>query len=175
MKSTLYDLSHEGFEIFDMLSDNLGELTPELEKRLDDLMIEGPERIEAAAMVVRSLESSAASCEAESDRLRDRAKAFEAQVDRLKKRMTMCLDTAFHGKVKTALFSVWTQKSADRLVADLIPGITPEMLYEERPDLVRVKMELDREKCVADYKANKPLPELILFEQKEGGRYCRIK
>lgn len=175
MKATLYDLTAEGLEIFDMLEDNLGELTPELEQRLDKLMLEGPERIEAAAMVVRSMESNAAACEAEADRLRQRAKAFDAQVDRLKKRMTLCLDSAFSGKVKTPLFSVWTQKSADRTVADLVPGVTAEMLHQERPDLVRVKMELDREKAVSDYKAGKPLPELLLFEEKEGSRYVRIK
>lgn len=175
MKQTLYDLTGEGLEIFDMLSDNLGELTPELEERLDQLMLEGPARIEAAAMVVRSLESNAAACEAEAQRLRDRAKAFDAQADRLKLRMTKCLDAGFSGKVKTPLFTIWTQKSADRTVADLVPGVTAEMLHSERPDLVRVKMELDREKAVAEYKAGKPLPDLVLFEEREGSRYVRIR
>lgn len=175
MSTTLYDLTQEGLEIFDMLSDSLGELTPELEQRLDKLMLEGPGRIEAAAMVVRSLESNAAACEHEAERLRRRAKDYETQMDRLKKRMTLCLDSAFNGKVKTPLFTVWTQKSADRTVADLVPGVTAEMLYQERPDLVRVKMELDREKTVAELKAGKSLPELIVFEEKEGSRYVRIK
>ena len=175
MKPTLYDLSHEGLEIFDMLADNLGELTPELEARLDKLMLEGPERIEAAAMVVRSLEQNAKACEEESDRLRERAKSFEAQAGSLKKRMTACLDIAFNGKVKTPLFSIWTQKTADKTLADLVPGITAEILHQERPDLVRVKYELDREKCVAAWKAKELLPELILFEEKEGSRYVRIK
>jgi hypothetical protein len=94
---------------------------------------------------------------------------------RLKKRMTMCVDTAFGGKVKTALFTIWTQKSADRILADLVPGITPEMLYEERPDLVRVKMEFDRVKAIGELKAGRPLPEMILFEEKEGERGVRIK
>jgi hypothetical protein len=174
-KSTLYDLTHEGLQIFDMLSDNLGELTPELEKRLDKLMLEGPVRIEAAAMVVRTMDQNASACEAEAQRLRERAKEFEAQADRLKKRMTACLDMSFSGKVKTPLFTIWTQKSADRTVAELVPGVTPEMLHEERPDLVRVKMELNRDKAVSDFKAGNPLPELILFEEKEGSRYVRIK
>ena len=174
-KSTLYGLSAEGLAIFDMLEESLGELTPDLERRLDALMLEGPERLEAAAMVVRSLEANAMACEAEAQRLRERAKAFDAQSDRLKLRMTKCLDVAFHGKVKTPLFSIWTQKSADRTVADLVPGVTVEMLHQERPDLVRVKMELDREKCVAAWKAAEKLPELILFEEKEGSRYVRIK
>lgn len=178
MTATLYDLSKEGLEIFDMLEDNLGELTPELEARLDKLMLEGPQRLEAAAMVVRSLEANATACEAEAQRLRERAKAFDAQVGRLKARMTVCLDSAFNGKVKTPLFTIYTQKSADRVVAELVPGVTAEMLHKERPDLVRVKMELDREKCVAEFKDDekrKLLPDLLLFEEKEGTRSVRIR
>ena len=176
MKSTLYDLSQEGLAIFDMLEDSLGELNTELEERLDWLMLQGPERLEAAAMVVRTLEGNAAACEAEADRLRQRAKTFDAQVDSLKKRMTACLDTAFNGKVKTPLFNLYTQKSADRIVADLIPGVTPEMLHAERPDLVRVKMELNREVVVAAWKAgDRTMPELIVFEEKIGGRSVRIR
>lgn len=177
-KLTLYDLSLEGLEIFDMLSDSLGELTPEIEARLDSLMLKGPERLEAAAMVVRTLEGNAAACEVEAQRLRERAKSFDAQADRLKQRMTLCLDTAFNGKVKTPLFTIYTQKSADRLLADLVPGVTPEMLHEEAPELVRVKMELNREKCVEMYKdeeQRKHIPELILFQEKEGTRSVRIR
>lgn len=175
-KSTLYDLTAEGLEIFDMLEDNFGELSPELEARLDKLMLEGPQRLEAAAMVVRSLEANATACEAEAQRLRERAKAFDAQVDRLKARMTVCLDTAFNGKVKTPLFTIYTQKSADRVVAELVPGVTAEMLHQERPDLVRVKMELDREKVTRLWKdGDRAMPELILFEEREGTRSVRIR
>jgi hypothetical protein len=177
-KLSLYEVSVEGLQIFDLLEEAQGELTPELEARLDALLVDGPAAIERAAMVVRTLEQNATACETEAQRLRDRAKDFDNQVDRLKHRMTACLDTAFSGKVKTPLFTVYTQKSADRVVADLIPGVTPEMLHKERPDLVRVKMELDREKTVQLYKdpeTRKDLPELILFELREGTRNVRIK
>ena len=173
--TTLYDLTKEGMEIADMLGETLGELTPELEARLDALMTEGPERIEAAAKVVRMMEADAKACEEESDRLRQRAASFAAQADRLKQRMAFCLDAAFGGKVKTALFTIWTQKSADRTVAELLPGVTPEMLQEERPDLVRVKVDLDRQKCVELFKAHAELPEVLVFEEREGSRSVRIK
>lgn len=173
--TTLYELTKEGLEIFDLLADNMGELTPELEQRLDALMMAGPDRLEAAAKVVRSMEANAKACEEESDRLRERGRSFANQADKLKQRMTFCLDAAFGGKVKTALFTIWTQKSADRTVAELLPGVTPEMLQEERPDLVRVKVELDRQKCVELFKAKDELPETLVFEEREGSRYVRIK
>ena len=116
---TLYELTSEGVQISDMLTENEGELTPELEARLDALMLEGPARMEAAAMVVRQLEANATACEEESKRLRERAKAFSDNASRLKNRMTLALDAAFGGKVKTALFTIWAQSSAATTVVDL--------------------------------------------------------
>lgn len=174
--STLYDLSKEGLEIFDALTDSLGELTPEFEERLDKLMLEGPQKIEAAAMAVRTLEQNAKACEEEAERLRQRAKSFDVQAGRLKQRMVAVLDTAFGGKVKTPLFSVWTQKNADRILADLIPGVTAEMLYAEAPALVRVKYELDRLECVRRFEGgDRSMPPLLVFEEKKGERSLRIK
>ena len=175
MKQSIYDLTIQGLEIEQLLFDSVGEITPAIEARMDDLLAAGPEIMESAAAVVTQLQASAKVAEEESDRLRTRAKEIEAQAQKLKERMTIALDTAFGGKIKTPRWTIYTQKSADRTVAELVPGITPQLLYEERPDLVRVKMELDREKVVAEYKAGRPLPELILFEEKPGTRSTRIR
>lgn len=173
--TTLYSLALDGAEIEMLLLDSVGEITPDIQVKMDALLESGPPMMEAAAAVVRQLQLSAQVAEDESDRLRTRAKDFEAQAAKLKERMTVALDKSFGGKIKTPKWSMYTKKNADKLVADLIPGITPEMLYAERPDLVRVKMDLDRVKCVADYKAGLPLPELILFEDKEGSRCVIIR
>lgn len=173
--TTLYSLALDGIEIEQLLFDSVGEITPDIQQKMDALLESGPPMMEAAAAVVRQLQLSAQIAEDESDRLRTRAKEFEAQAAKLKERMTLALDKSFSGKIKTPKWSIWTQKSADRIVADLVPGVTAEMLHQERPDLVRVKMELDREKAVSELKNGNPLPELILFEEKEGTRYVRIK
>jgi hypothetical protein len=175
MKTTLYDLAMQGMEIEALLFDSVGEITPEIQEKMDALLVLGPDKIEAAAAVVRQLDMSAKMAEEEADRLRQRAKDFAAQASKLKERMTFALDSSFGGKIKTPKWTIWTQKNADRTVADLVPGVTAEMLQSDRPDLVRVKVELNREKVVAEYKAGRPLPELILFEEKEGSRYVRIK
>src|SRR5271170_4385740 len=158
MTATLYEITNDALSIFDQITDNLGELTPELEQRLDDLMLQGPHRIEEAAMMVKILETSAAAAEFEAERLRERAKNFQEQSDRLKKRMTVALDTAFSGKIKTPLFTVYTKRNADRTLADLVPGVTAEALHAECPALVRVKYELDRPECVRRYKAKELMP-----------------
>lgn len=173
--TTLYSLALDGIEIEQLLFDSVGEITPEIQVKIDALLESGPPMMEAAAAVVRQLQLSAQIAEEESKRLHARAKEFEEQAEKLKSRMAQALEKSFGGKIKTPKWSMWLQKSADRILADLLPGITPEMLYEERPDLVRVKMELDRVKVVAEYKARRPLPELILFEEKEGEKGLRIK
>jgi hypothetical protein len=172
---SIYDLSLQGLEIEELLLDSVGEITPDIQDKMDALLLAGPETMEAAAAVVTQLQMSAKMAEEESDRLRARSKEFEAQASKLKERMTFALDKAFSGKIKTPRWTIYTQKSPDLATADLIPGITPEMLHAERPDLVRVKMEFNRVKAIADWKAGNPLPELILFEINEGRRSCRIK
>lgn len=178
MTTTLYSLALEGIEIEMLLLDSLGEITPEIQEKMDALLLSGADKMEAAAAVVRQLQASAKIAEEESDRLRARSKEFEAQAEKLKERMKFALDKAFGGKIKTPKWTIWNQKAADRIVADLVPGITAEMLHKEAPELVRVKMDLDRTKCVQLYKdpeTRKTLPDLILFEEKEGERHVYIK
>jgi hypothetical protein len=173
--TTLYSLGLDGIEIEMLLLESLGEITPDIQLKMDALLESGPPMMEAAAAVVRQLELSSQMAEEESKRLHARAKEFEAQRVKLKERMTVALDKSMGGKVKTPKWTIFTKKNADKLIADLVPGVTPEMLHSERPDLVRVKMEFDRVKTLEEYKAGRPLPELILFEHKEGERCTIIK
>lgn len=178
MNTTLYSLALDGLEVEQLLFDSVGEITPDIAGKMDSLLESGPDKLEAAAAVVRQLQASAKIAEEESDRLRERAKTFEAQAESLKERMGFALDKAFGGKIKTPKWTIYMQKSADRTIADLVPGVTAEMLHETDPGLVRVKMELDRPKVVAMYKdplLRKELPELILFEERQGERSVRIK
>jgi len=174
-KLTLYDVSLEGVMIADILEANEGELTPELEERLDRLMTEGPERIEAAAMVVQTLQGSALVCQQESLRLAARAKSFDDNAKRLKERMTIALDCAFGGKVKTNRFTVWTQQAADTTAFDLREEFTMDLLAIDHPELVRVKLELDKAACKRILEEWGALPEEIYVEHSKGKRYARIK
>lgn len=174
-KPTLYDISLEGLQIADLLTENEGELTPEIEQRIDALMQAGPGRVEAAAMVVRNLEADADACKAEAQRLIERAQSFENNAKRLKDRMTIALDCAFNGKVKTARFTLWTQKAADTVAFDLHEGFTVDMLEEDLPAAVRIKKELDKRALREMYEAGLQLPESVFVEETIGKRYVRIK
>ena len=172
---SLYDLSLEGLLIRDLLLDSEGELTPELEQRLDALMTVAPERVEAAAMVVRGLEASAAACEAEVERLAKRAQAFQNNAQQLKDRIAAVLDSAFGGKIKTNRFTVWTQQAADHIAFDVAEGFTIDDVQQDSPGLVRVKKELDKRELAERFKEGKALPPAITFERTPGKRYTRIK
>ena len=175
-KLTLYDISVEGMVIADILTDNEGELTPDLEERLDTLMREAPDRIEAAEMIRRQLEYNAVACAAEAKRLTERKKSFETQAERLEKRMVLALDTAFSGKVKTPRFTLWTQQAKGKVSIDLAEGFTVEMVQQDNPEIVKTEQSLDTVIIRAMYERDpKSLPESISVDAKEGDRYLRVR
>ena len=106
-RPSLYEVGVEGAEIESILMENDGELTPELEARLDAHLASGKNKIVAAAMVVQGLEASKANCLAEALRLMDRANAFERNAKSLKARILFAVDEGFDGKIKTDLFTIW--------------------------------------------------------------------
>lgn len=175
MKQGIYELSMQGLEIESLLFDSVEEITPDVMEKLANLLAGSQDAMESAAAVVTQLMHSAKSAEEESDRLRERSKTFESQAQKLKELMLGAIDLAHNGKIKTPRWTIWAQNAKDSLIADLPPGITPEMLHKDRPDLVRVKMELDRQKVVAEYKAGRPLPEDIWLEEKKGVRFVQIR
>lgn len=174
-RSTLYELAGEALEIAAILEDNEGELTPELEQRLDWLMNLTPQRMEAAAIVTQRLEMSAQACEQEVERLAARAKSFHDNAQRLKDRMAVVLDVAFGGKVKTDKFTIWTQAAPDHVSFDVAPGHTIEEIEAADASLVRVRKELDKIQLKAKFKTGEALPPAIEFVSAPGKRYCRIK
>lgn len=174
-KLSLYEVAEEGLLIEQALIENEGEISPELEERLNRLMMEGPSKIEAAAMVVRNLEAWEQQCKDEAQRLRERAQSFANNAERLKHLMTAALDNGFNGKVKTAKFTIYTQKAPDTVAFDLREEFTLEMLQQDHPELVRTKLELDKPACKAMRERGDTLPEALFVEENIGRRYTRIR
>ncbi len=172
---SLYELGIEGLEITRILQENEGELSPELEARINELMIAGPDRVEAGAMVVRSMEASAAACEAEVERLAKRAKAFQESANRLKGYIAMALDTVFGGKVKTNRFTLYTQQAPDHVEFDIQDGYSILEIESKYPSLVRVKRELNKVELKERFSAGDPLPTANRFTKTPGKRSIRIK
>jgi hypothetical protein len=174
-KLTLYEIGAEGQFITDCLIDTEGELTPEIEERLNALMIAGPDKIAAAGHVLANLEHAVAARKMEAQRHADVARSLEAGIDKLKARMTAALDLAFNGKLETLTGKFWTQKSADTYSVDLAEESSLAELQKERPDFVRVKMELDKTAIKDAFNREEPLPDSVFVTKTPGKRYLRYK
>lgn len=168
----LYEIPIEFAVLESALIEQDGELTPELEKRLDDFLRSGKDKIEGGAMVMRGLEMEAEACRTEAKRLTDRAGSLENNAGRLKKLVLYALDGAFGGKVKSALFTIWGQTSAPSTNLDLAPGVD---LSELPAEFVRVKRELAKDAIKEALKVGKKIPDEIIVSEVPGTRFLRVK
>lgn len=174
-KLSLYDIGIVGQQINDYLELTEGEISEEAEEIFDRLLREGPERLEAAAAVLRQLDAYQDECKAEEKRLKARRESFEANAAKLKERIGFALDGAFAGKLKTAQITLWMQQSPDTTAVDLKDGYTLEQLQEADPGLVRVKLELNKVEAKARMDRGDELPESIFVEHNTGRRSLRMK
>lgn len=171
----LYEIPMEFAELEMALIEAQGELTPELEARFDAFLRGGKDKIEAGAMVVRSLELEAAQCQAEVKRLDERAASHTNNANRLKALVLRAVDSAFSGKVKTPLFTVWGQTSAPTVNFDLTPDADLVEMEKACPDFVRVKRELVKDALKQARKEGKELPDSVIVTELPGTRFLRIK
>jgi hypothetical protein len=172
----LYDVPSEiaSFEV--EIEANAGEITPELEERWKAFVAAGKDKIEAAAMVITTLKAQAEACEAEAERLQSRAESLAKNVERLKE-LTIGAVDAMGGKVKTSLFTIWTQDSASSISVEVKPGTDLAEMAEFLPGFVRTKRELDK-KAILDRIKSDPTftpAECLVIDQKPGTHYLRIK
>ncbi len=168
----LYEIPTEFAVLETALIERDGELTPELEKQLDDFLRAGKDKLEGGAMVMRGLEMEAEACRAEAKRLTDRASSIDSNVSRLKKLILYALDGAFGGKVKTALFTIWGQTSAVTVNIDLEPGTD---LAELPEPFVRTKRELAKDAVKEAIKKGEAIPPEIIVSEVPGTRFLRVK
>jgi hypothetical protein len=174
-KLSLYQISAEGQFIEQCLVDAEGELSPDLEERLNALMVSGPKTIQAAGHVLSNLEAAQVACEMEAKRLHDRAKSIEAGIDKLRSRMTAALDLAFGGKLDVGTHKFSTQKAPDTYVVELAQEASLEQLKAERPDFVRTKLELDKTAIKDAFNKEQPLPDSVFVIKNPGKRFLRVK
>jgi hypothetical protein len=169
----LYDIPIEANEIETVLADTCGELTPEIEQRIQAFLRESKEKVEAAAMVVLSLEDDAEVCRTEAERLLKRAQGLENAARHLKGLMLFAVDEGFGGRIKTAKFTIWGQSSASTLTFELPPGAD---IHAVPIEFLRMKdPELDKQALKAAYDAELQVPEQIVVSEKPGTRFLRIK
>lgn len=170
--ASLYDLALEAKLIEDELISGDGELTPELEQRIDALLSEGPDKFDAAASVLRRLKALGEECKAESDRLSARRASFLKAHDGLKHRMLGALLIAFKGKLKTARNTFYVGRSAARRQYEC--GQL-ERLELNAPELVKITKALDTKAAEEWLKKEGDLPAEITVIEVEGTEFLGIR
>lgn len=90
--ANIYNIQQELLEIFDELEENGGELTEELEERLNITQEEFKSKIKDYSNVVKMLESDIVAIKEEKARLNDLQKSKEKNIERLKKIMVDAIE-----------------------------------------------------------------------------------
>jgi hypothetical protein len=171
----LMDIGENALEINDILREMDGELTPELEARLDALLASGKDALDAAAWVLRSIAAEQELCEAEAKRYKERAGSKARELENLKGRMMFVVDAAFGGKLKTAKNTIWTQASGDTLSFDLAPDADLAKIAVDNSVFVRREYSLDKVALKNHYQAGDEIPHGIVVTENPGKRSLRVK
>lgn len=90
--ANIYCIQQELLDIFDELEENGGELTPELEEKLNITQEEFSDKIKSYTDVVKMLENDIIDIKAEKARLNDLQKSKEKTIERLKKVMINAIE-----------------------------------------------------------------------------------
>jgi hypothetical protein len=171
----LYEIAVEGAEIERMLEESEGVLTPEMEKRFDELLKGGKEKIDAALYVRQNMKADIKSCEEEAARLSARAASLKKQCAKLQERVLIAVDWAFNGKVKTAKFTAYGTTGADTYEYSLTEDCDIVELHKANPDLVRMNVDLNRSALNQLVKDKEALPREIRAEKIPGKRWLNVR
>lgn len=118
----LWEISDELAELAEALVEGGGELTPDLEARLDAMEGAFEEKAERIALYVRELEANAIAAGSEVERLARLAGGFERKARGLKSYLLTAMQRTGRTAVRTHRVKVWEQKNGRpsiRFVGDM--------------------------------------------------------
>lgn len=163
----LWEIASELEEIGSLLADGGGELTPELEARLDAMEGALETKVENIALFVKECEANAAAAESERDRLSAIAKHHTTKANALRTYLLATMNRLGQTSVKTPRIRVWAQANGR-------PSIRFAGDIERLPAAyVRVKTtrEVDTRFAFVELQAGATLPEGFVVDH---GRHLRI-
>lgn len=174
-KASLIEVGEAGLRLQELLYEAEGELTPELESHMDDILKSGKEALDSGAAVLRRMDGEAEYLKAEAKRLTERAKSIEANREHLRARMGFAIDGAFGGKVKTEKNTLWMQSSPDTLAVELAADADLMKLNVNYSELVKKTYALDATAVKNRYQAGDVIPSAIVVTPQSGKRSLRMR
>lgn len=162
--ASLYELTGDAIRLRDLLTE--GEIDEEI---IRDAIVNNNEEIalklENYAKFIKNTESDIAGLKAEELRLKDKRKALENTIDRMKKAMQDALILSGNNKVKSPLFTFSMQKNPPSVVMD-------EQYIENIPEkyIIHPEPTIDRKALLDDLKSGVDLDGIAHIEQTESMR-----
>lgn len=162
--ASLYELTGDAIRLRDLLTE--GEIDEEI---IRDAIVNNNEEIalklENYAKFIKNTESDIAGLKAEELRLKDKRKALENTIDRMKKAMQDALILSGNNKVKSPLFTFAMQKNPPSVVMD-------EQYIENIPEkyIIHPEPTIDRKALLNDLKSGVDLDGIAHIEQTESMR-----
>lgn len=162
--ASLYELTGDAIRLRDLLTE--GEIDEEI---IRDAIVNNNEEIalklENYAKFIKNTESDIAGLKAEELRLKEKRKALENTIDRMKKAMQDALILSGNNKVKSPLFTFAMQKNPPSVVMD-------EQYIENIPEkyIIHPEPTIDRKALLDDLKSGVDLDGIAHIEQTESMR-----
>lgn len=168
---TLYEISTQFQQIECELVENEGELSPELEKFLTEMVAQREEKLEGYGRYIAEVENRAAARKAEAARLSALAKRDEGITKLLKDRLLKCFQVNDWKKVETPSFSFTLANNGGALPMivnpewELDPAKAPEQFH-------KIAIQIDREAIREALRNDEKVPGCAMAER---GQHLRIR
>lgn len=132
---TLYELEQKQIRINELLEENGGELTPELEAELQIQDFEINEKFESYCKAIKSYEAAISGFKTEIERLKARKETAEKAITHMKDAMLNAISVFGLTKVHAGIFTIGTRKSQSLDVLD--ESLIPDM-YKNKVTTIKV-------------------------------------
>ena len=146
----LYELTADVMTLQEMLENEVEDEQMLLDT-LEGVQYEYEYKLEQYAKVIRNLEADANAYKLEANRLNERRRVIENNIDRLKNHMFESMKATGINKVKGTLLNVSIQKNGGKLpvIVDCDVNDLPESVVKvvESPDLEAIRKLLDAGEC----------------------------
>jgi hypothetical protein len=164
---TLYERTADLEAVHSWLMESGGELTPEIEERLDAAEGAFDEKAERVALKIREMEATARAVKEEADRLAARVRSMENGARSLKEYLRMQMERADRPEIKRPLVTIRVHRSPPSARC-LVPL---QELDDHFVRLIPERFEFDAKAALAAHKAGEALPAGVEIVQ---GHHVRL-
>lgn len=166
-RRTLLGLSDELLDLYDLIDSGDGEVSPELEERLDALQHDFSAKLDAYASLAREADLEASALEAEVRRLEKRIRRRRTLIANLKARVQLALEAQGQKRFRTGRFTLSLCANGGGLPVEIVGKVE-----ELPPAYLKVTVEPDKDALRQALSRGEAIPGARLGER---GHHVRIQ